>query len=188
MGGSFLSCAAVTVGLGYALPDEWVSFGLLTFGVLLEVAAFVRLGWELESTARKHGEPGLLERLGLHKHATRIAVGNATISISSSGSANLTVSRNPTTLEDRVRYLEEDVRALQRDLRDAREQHQKDVGLLRTTIRKQKEALEQDVRNVQAELKEAAIGGINSEYWWSVLLLFGLVLTNYNDPISEWFK
>lgn len=37
MGGSFLSCAALTVALGCGLPDEWKSCGLLTFGVFLEV-------------------------------------------------------------------------------------------------------------------------------------------------------
>lgn len=148
----------------------------------------MRLGWELDATARKHGEPGLLERLRLRRRTTLVAMGKATMEMSSSGSANLTVLRNPTTLEDRVRYLEEDVLALRNDLRRAREQHQKDVDVLRSTIREQRDALAHDISNVRAELKEAAIGGINSDYWWSVLLLFGLVLTNYNEPISEWFK
>jgi hypothetical protein len=185
--GSIVASLGAAFLAAWLLPVASKSIGLLSLGVFFEFGAIGRVAWELDATAQKHGEPGLLERLKLRKAKPRFVELSASFEASSSVTANLTVTRNPTSLEERVRYLEADLAALQSDVRKVRDEHRKTVDELRAADREHRGALGRAVAEIKAELKDAAVGGIDTDYWWSVFLVVGLVLTNYNDQIAGWF-
>lgn len=186
--GSILGCIGVAVLLGYVLPAGWKPFGLLTWGVALEFAALARILVDVSEASRLHGKPGLLTLLGLRRAEPRIqeAVGHARMGATLTGT--LEGIRSPQNLEDRVRYLEDDVKALTSTLVTARKAIEAELKRLQRVDQIHTETLQKAIGDIKGQLKEMATGGIEAEYWWVVLLATGLILTNYNEQIARWFS
>jgi hypothetical protein len=184
---SLVGCPLVTVLIAWLAPIGYRSDILLGIGVVLELAGIGRVLIEVSDTAAKYGRLTILQALGLKKPKPIVMEAAAGISMEVSMAMQMHVIRNPQSIDERIRFLEEDLKALESTLKDHREATDKSLTELRTADQEAKAALERAIFTLKEELKDVASGGIESEYWWAVLFAAGLVLTNYNDRIAGWF-
>lgn len=183
--GALLGCPLAAYLVGHFSGDYFRPWLLLHLGVVLELAGIGRVLFEVSATAKKYGRPTILQILGLKKRVATVRSFGVAISQEASVSMKVTRGRNPQTIDDRIRFLEEDVKTLGASLEAHKEATGKDVAALRTADREAKEALEKAIVTLKEELREVASGGVESEYWWAVLFAAGLVLTNYYQWLAD---
>jgi hypothetical protein len=186
-GSAVLVFASALLAAWLPTTKEAKELWILSVGMAFECAAIVRIVVELDAAAKKYNEPRILEALGLVRRKPRHVELKADMGSYATVTINATVVREAKTLEQRIEFLEGDVRALQGAIADVRLKHDEHTKQVRELEAAQKQALAKAVAEMKAELKDVAVGGIRTDYWWSVLLLGGLVLTNYNEQIAGCF-
>lgn len=89
--------------------------------------------------------------------------------------ADVTVGRNPQTIEEKIDYLQEQITDLQKDLKDKAKSLDDKIKKETEALKKQIQEIKNEVGKVKQQIEEVSIGGIKIQFFGVMLILYGSI-------------
>jgi hypothetical protein len=180
----FVLCTAVVATIAWVLADSWEQ-GFRFAGLFYQWLGIGTVAYGLHQTRKIFQRPTILALVGEWlsqfppwKKDTRIVVGTGHLKLSG-GTVRARGQINPapgTPLEDRVRFLEDEVGRL-RDASDALgERIVEEVKRLDSAVESERKTREADDQQIRRLLEEALAGGLRIEWMGAFWLFVGVML------------
>lgn len=180
----FVLCTAVVTSIAWVLADSWEQ-GFRFAGLLYQWLGIGTVAYGLHQTRKIFQRPTILatfrewlSQVPPWKQDTRIVVGTGHLKLSG-GRVRARAQINPaagTPLEDRVRFLEEEMGRL-RDASDALDDRVVEQGKrLDSAMESERKGREADDQQIRRLLEEALAGGLRIEWMGVFWLLLGVTL------------
>lgn len=182
--------ALLWVVLGTALVAALFQskMAFLNLGVVCEVLGLWKTLTAMNDNAKAFGKPDFWERL-LADDAPRIVEGIAHASLGAftvSGRGFVTkVPFGTPSVDDRLKGLEEKAVELEQEIAASKDRNDELERRLRASLAKEQAERQSAILEVRAKLEAVTVGGLDDEYPWIVVLLWGLLLTNYNECLAD---
>jgi len=185
-----LLVALLSVVLGTALVGFLfqTKMAFLNVGVVCEVLGLWKTLTAMNDNAKAFGRPGFWERL-LAEEGPRIAEGGANVAIgpftvSGRGWVGQPTFGTPSVV-DRLTALEKKTVELEQEIAASNDRSADLEKKLKVSLAREKTERQSAILEVRAKLEEVTVDGLDDEYPWIVVLLWGLLLTNYNEWLAE---
>lgn len=159
-----------------------------SFGFALQVIGFVWILFDVSAAAQKHKIPSLFSKLKSKLTPNRstisasVAVGIGGAVVAATGHVGYPAN---STLEDRVRYIEQAQEAIKRDLSDLRHETREASSILSSRLEQATRELSEELQKIQADIREAASGVIHLEVVSVWLFGVGSILSTFSKEISD---